>query len=138
MPVCPVTLSSLSVLCVMPSRGREYAKFVFTRHLSLALNCLAGYGERHGVTREQMACISVEALSALRSGTVAVADEASWLADQATEGYEASRAAAMVELPPLLLSESDFYAFLYTDSHANFRGCREDLRRVRRSAKTSH
>jgi len=102
--------------------GREYAKFVFTRHLSLALNCLAGYGERHGVTREQMACISVEALSALRSGTVAVADEASWLADQATEGYEASRAAAMVELPPLLLSESDFYAFLYTDSHANFVG----------------
>lgn len=28
----------------------------------------------------------------------------------------------MVELPPLLLSESDFHAFLYTDSHANFVG----------------
>ena len=102
--------------------GREYAKFVFTRHLSLALDCLAGYGDYHGVTREQMACISLEALSALRAGTVAVADEASWLAAQAAEGYEASRAAAMVELPPLLLSEGDFYAFLYTDSHANFVG----------------
>jgi len=102
--------------------GREYAKFVFTRHLSLALDCLAAYGESHGLTREQMASIPLEPLSALRSGTVAVADEASWLAGQAEEGHEASRAAAMVELPPLLLSESDFHAFLYTDSHANFVG----------------
>lgn len=102
--------------------GREYAKFVFTRHLSLALDRLAAYGEQRGLTREQMADISLEALSALRSGTVAVADEASWLMAQAAEGHEAGRAVAMVELPPLLFSESDFYAFLYTDSHANFVG----------------
>jgi len=105
--------------------GREYAKFVFTRHLSLALDCLAGYAEGHRLTREQMADISLEALSALRSGTVAVADESSWLEARAAEGHEASRAAAMVELPPLLLSESDFYAFLHTDSHANFVGSRK-------------
>jgi len=102
--------------------GREYAKFVFTRHLSLALDHLASYGESHGLTRAQMADISLEALSALRAGTVAVADEASWLAARAAEGHEASRAAAMVELPPLLLAEGDFYAFLYSDSHANFVG----------------
>ncbi len=102
--------------------GREYAKFVFTRHLSRALDGLAAYAEEHGLTREQMADIPLEALSALRAGTVAVADEASWLAAQAAEGHEAGRAVAMVELPPLLLSDRDFYAFLYTDSHANFVG----------------
>jgi len=102
--------------------GREYAKFVFTRHLSLALDGLAAYAGEYGLTREQMADIPLESLSALRSGTVAVADEASWLEAQAAEGHEARRAVAMVELPPLLLADSDFYAFLYTDSHANFVG----------------
>lgn len=102
--------------------GREYSKFVFTRHLSMALDCLAAYGQLHGQTREQMANIPIDAFSALRAGTVAVADEASWLEAQAADGCESGHAIAMVELPPLLMLESDFYAFLYTDSQANFVG----------------
>lgn len=102
--------------------GREYSKFVFTRHLSIALNCLAAYGQLHGKTREQVADIPIDAFSALRAGTVAVADESSWLEAQAAHGRESAQAVAMVELPPLLMSESDFYAFLYTDSQANFVG----------------
>lgn len=102
--------------------GREYAKFVFTRHLSMALDCLAAYGRLHGKTREQVADIPIDTFSALRAGTVAVADETSWLEVQAADGRESGQAVAMVELPPLLMSESDFYAFLYTDSQANFVG----------------
>ncbi|MDX1458856.1 MAG: PEP-utilizing enzyme, partial [Marinobacter sp.] len=102
--------------------GREYAKFVFTRHLSRALDCLARFGKRHDLERDQIALVPVEALLALRSGTLGVADERAWLLRQVDEGREALQAAAMVELPPLLTSEQDFYTFLYAENQANFIG----------------
>lgn len=118
----PTDIEQLEQFMRNAIEGREYAKFVFTQHLSLALDALAQYGAQHGITRQQLADIPIEALSALRAGTVAVADEIGWLAAQATQGRETNCAAALVELPPLLLTESDFHAFLYTDSHANFVG----------------
>ncbi|WP_417548230.1 PEP/pyruvate-binding domain-containing protein [Marinobacter segnicrescens] len=102
--------------------GRELAKFEFTRHLSLALDCLAEFGAGHGIDREQMARIPVEALSALRAGTAEVNDVGRWLAQQAEEGHEAARGAALVELPPLLTCQEDFQGFLFADSHANYIG----------------
>lgn len=42
--------------------GREYAKFVFTRHLSHILELLAAWGKTLGLTRAQMAMLPVEAV----------------------------------------------------------------------------
>lgn len=104
--------------------GREYAKFAFTRHLSLALDCLAAYGEGLGLSRQQLAAIPLEAFSALRNGSLVVVDVRGWLEEQAEQGLRLAEAVALVELPPLLLGEADFYGFLYRDSHANFVGGR--------------
>lgn len=102
--------------------GREKAKFVFTRYLSLALEALACLGADCKLDRAQVADIPLEAFAILRSGSVSSGRAASWLAAQASEGACFGRAAAMVELPPLLLSESDFYSFVYSEAQANFVG----------------
>jgi hypothetical protein len=51
--------------------GREHAKFVFTRPLSDALECIAEWGEYIGLTREDVAWLSLHDLSeVLRSPVV--------------------------------------------------------------------
>lgn len=102
--------------------GRERAKFVFTRYLSLALECLAEFGASYQLSREQIAEIPLESFSALYTGSVVAGNEGKWLEQQSLDGVMANRAALMVELPPLLFTESDFYSFVYTDVHANFVG----------------
>lgn len=42
--------------------GREYAKFIFTRNLSDALEWIALWGEEQGLTRDQLANIDLEAI----------------------------------------------------------------------------
>lgn len=44
----------------MAIAGREYAKFVFTRSLSDALECIARWGEASGTTREELSWLSVD------------------------------------------------------------------------------
>src|SRR5262249_32676244 len=52
--------------------GREHVKLIFTRPLSEALECPAAWGEDRGLTREDVACLS---LADLRS--LVAADDAS-------------------------------------------------------------
>lgn len=40
-------------------KGREYAKFIFTKHLSLILELLAKWGELKGFTREQVSMLTI-------------------------------------------------------------------------------
>lgn len=40
--------------------GREYAKFIFTRHLSNIIELIAMWGEYHGFEREAMSMLSIE------------------------------------------------------------------------------
>ena len=42
--------------------GREHAKFVFTRNLSDAIESIAEWGERIGLTREDLACLTLRDL----------------------------------------------------------------------------
>ncbi len=39
--------------------GREYAKFVFTRNISDTLEIIANWGERHGLSREELSFLSI-------------------------------------------------------------------------------
>nr|WP_241264658.1 PEP/pyruvate-binding domain-containing protein [Marinobacter daepoensis] len=118
----PVDMASLERFLRGAIEGRERAKFVFTRHLSLALECLARFGESHGLDRDQLAGIPLEALGIQRGGHIAPEEVGSWLAGHAREGEAVLRGAAMVELPPLLFSEADFYSFVYSEAQANFVG----------------
>mgnify|MGYP001627877623 FL=1 len=102
--------------------GREKAKFEFTRYLSLALDCIAGFADGHGLSREDVAQVSLEDLLACRAGDPGVANPQRWLRQRCQEGADAARTTALIELPPLIRSRDDFSGFLYADSHANFIG----------------
>lgn len=102
--------------------GREYAKFAFTRNLSAALDALVAWGETHGVSREQLAHVSIDDLLALRTGTAVVADAGEWVRQRAAEGAAWVHQASAVELPPLITRAEDFSVFVYPGSEANFVG----------------
>lgn len=117
--------------------GREYAKFVFTRNISAALDSLAGYGSKRGLSREELACIPLESFISLRAGLVTNADIPTWLKEQAKEGKRERDLSGLVELPPLILEAANFRVFMFPNTQPNFVGNKriiaecEDLRRER-------
>ena len=54
-----VAATDLLVHARLAIEGREYAKFVFTRNISEILEMLVGWGERHGYSREDLACLTI-------------------------------------------------------------------------------
>lgn len=102
--------------------GREYAKFVFSRNLSLALEQIAVWGKELGLSREELANLSLDNVLGFRTGATAVVDAGSWLRQHARENIELGRRVGAVELPPLITSPEDFSIFTYPSSQANFIG----------------
>lgn len=102
--------------------GREYAKFAFTRHLSAALDAITDFGAGHDVTREDLGHIALEAFWAVRSGGMVTGEIGKWLHRQAQEGRQAQQQAKVIELPPLIMEDSEFHLFLYPSNQANFVG----------------
>ena len=103
--------------------GREYAKFVFTRGLSRALDHIAAFGVDSDLTREDLSHLSLADLRAVDSGWLCN-DPVGSLRNRAEEGRLAHELTLGVELPPLLLDEVDFSSFLNPDAVANFIGDR--------------
>ncbi len=102
--------------------GREYAKFTFTRNLSSALDCIVDYGKEFGLEREQLAHLSLGSLFDLRSGNIVADDITTWLRSEIDISKKFHKKTSKIELPPLITSESDFYAFLYPNSQPNYVG----------------
>lgn len=103
--------------------GREYAKFVFTRNLSAALDCLVAYGEPLGLSREELSHIAIDDLMHRRAGTgLSAADETKIFKRMAAEGQAEHKLTSTIELPPLITKETDFRVFLYPNNQANFVG----------------
>jgi choline kinase/phosphohistidine swiveling domain-containing protein len=102
--------------------GREYAKFAFTRNLSLALDILVAWAEPLGVAREDLAYIDIQTLLALRNEAVDGQDLAKKLLAQAHEGRCTHEQTQVIELPPLLCKAEDFNVFLYPATQANYVG----------------
>ncbi len=50
-------------------QGREYAKFVFTRHLSAALETIAAWGGSHGLGREDLSFLDIREIMDLAYGS---------------------------------------------------------------------
>ena len=89
--------------------GREYSKFVFTRNLSAALEDFARIGAGMDLTREQMSYLHVDDLLSLRKG--GAARTADWLRSRAKAGEEEYRRTLAVELPALVSSREELWAF---------------------------
>lgn len=102
--------------------GREYAKFVFSRNLSAAMEALADWGACHGLDRDTLADLPLEELLALRNSTAATNNSIKRLRHYADDEKQARQLAMACELPPLLTKPVDFDAFVIGADRPNFIG----------------
>lgn len=102
--------------------GREYAKFVFSRNLSAALEALAAFGAEHGLGRSELADLPVSDLLATRDARRPGADAIEALRGQAAANREARQIAEACELPPLIGHPGELDAFLLGADRPNFVG----------------
>jgi glutamine kinase len=99
--------------------GREYAKLVFTRNVSDALELIAQWGEANGLSREELSYLTISQLleSTTHSYHEPVETYYRTIAKVARERYEVSQA---LRLPYLISSLSDIYIVPLLKSRANF------------------
>jgi phosphohistidine swiveling domain-containing protein len=98
-------------------RGREWAKFVFTRVLSDALVLTGRLGAALGLTADDMSHVPVDTVTALTGAPGA--DRATLLAASAA-GRAAHAAATMIALPPLVRSAAELSGFEVPESDPTF------------------
>ncbi len=98
--------------------GREYAKFVFTRNISLALDKISEFGLEHRIEKEKLSHLSLNDLMGFQvSSETQIQKGLERLADA---GLFSNKMAHLVELPPILTSENDFLAFERMHTEPNF------------------
>jgi choline kinase len=102
--------------------GREYAKFAFTRNLSLALDVLVDWAEPLGVAREDLSYVDIQTLLTLRNDALSAEDIGKKLLAEAKQGKRTHEQIQVIELPPLLCKTEDFNVFLYPATQPNFVG----------------
>ncbi|HEX4138625.1 MAG TPA: adenylyl-sulfate kinase [Bryobacteraceae bacterium] len=97
--------------------GREYAKFVFTRSLSNALSLIGQLGEDHGLSPEDCAFLSYDAIRTLYSESGSVRDV---LRESVARGRERYAFTRNLVLPPIVASPDEVFAFHLPRSQPNF------------------
>ena len=102
--------------------GREYAKFAFTRNLSLALDELVGWAEPLGIPREKLAYLDIDTLLALHDALPQANATSEYLRELGRRNRALHQQQQMIELPPLLCSSEDLNVFLYPATQPNFVG----------------
>jgi glutamine kinase len=88
--------------------GREYAKFEFTHNLSDALEVMAAWGERFGLSRDELSFIDYRALLDEMIGTPGRSIESS-LREVSEQGRLHYRLSTAARLPFLITRLSDLY-----------------------------
>lgn len=99
--------------------GREKAKFVFTRSLSRALDCIQQWGNQMNLQRDDLSYLHWNDFLRLQSGVGSVSVQ-SWVESRIEEGRESYRLTSSAELPALLVERNDFVSFEKASSQPNF------------------
>ena len=102
--------------------GREYAKFIFSRSLSDAIEALAEFGESVGLTRKTLADIPVTDLLAMRDTANALDISVKKLQLISAENLKTRALSSSIKLPSLLREKSDFQFFTIGADLPNFIG----------------
>ncbi len=97
--------------------GREHAKFVFTRSLSLAMTLIRELGAEHTLTVEDCSFLDVACLRQLYTSGVNVSET---LHRSVVEGRERYERTQQILLPPLIGNPEDVYRFHLSPSDPNF------------------
>lgn len=99
--------------------GREYGKFIFTRSVSEMLELIAGFGQQHGLSREEMSYVPLgELLTVIsHSSEGSVEERLRLIAEQEAERHVLSSA---IRLPQVLFDEAGVHVVPFQVSHPNF------------------
>ncbi len=96
--------------------GRELGKFVYSKHLSAALEALAEFGAEHGITREQLSGVRLHDVLELQDARAPAATLEA-LSRRGEEEYAITRAA---QLPAQIADAADLYCFAHGPAEPNF------------------
>jgi glutamine kinase len=100
---------------------REYAKFVFTKNISGAIELLAQFGESVGLDRHKVSKIPLKFF--IENADIKYADDFSERVSGAIQlSEEEARLCDKIELPSLIFSEDDFDFFSVPNCQGNFIG----------------
>jgi hypothetical protein len=113
-----VTIEKLDHFLRSAIRGREHAKFVFTRALSRSLEEVALWGQGLGIERADLAHLGLSDIIAVVRGTLP--SNVAALRPGIEKSAVASQLAGMIELPPLLFDVANLYAFEYPATEPNY------------------
>lgn len=102
--------------CKKATQAREFVKFEFSKNLSKALDLLIEFGERRGIKRKQMAYLSLAEIQEFDLGLL----NTTGLKKCIKTKKKKFALTKMIELPQLILSESDFYSFERNASEPNY------------------
>ena len=97
--------------------GREKAKFLFTRNLSDALECLAGFGGELGFSREDLSYVDIKTISRLN---ITCENAAAVLGRSIEEGQKRYQLTRTIALPSLITSPSDAWHISANSAEPNF------------------
>jgi len=97
--------------------NREYSKFVFTRSLSDALSLIRQLGEDHGLSAEDCAFLTYDAIRTLYSESGSVRES---LQESVARGKERHALTRNLVLPPIIASPDEVFAFHLPPAQPNF------------------
>ncbi len=99
--------------------GREHGKFVFTRSVSEMLELIAGFGEKHGLSRDEMSHVSIGNLLDVvtKSSEGNIEERLRQIAEDEAERHALS---AAIRLPQVLFDEAGVHVVPFQVSHPNF------------------
>ena len=114
-----VDCDRLLAYCTAAIAGREYGKFVFTRSISAMLELIADFGERHGLSREEMSHVPVGSLLdvALCTADASVEERLRAIAEREAERHALTSA---IRLPQVLFDEAGVHVVPFQVSQPNF------------------
>ncbi len=98
-------------------KGREYAKFVFTKHLSTLIEVIANYAEKNGYSREEISNIDINELIFLnKRGN----DTLSYLRKKINKRKKQNKISNSIRLPQVLFDETGLEVIPFQVSQPNF------------------
>ncbi|MBI4995410.1 MAG: pyruvate phosphate dikinase [Rhodocyclales bacterium] len=114
-----VDVDQLLAYCAAAIAGREYGKFVFTRSVSAMLELIAAFGERHGLSREEMSHVPLQQLLdvALASADALIEERLRSVAEREAERHALTSA---IRLPQVLFDEAGVHVVPFQVSQPNF------------------
>jgi phosphohistidine swiveling domain-containing protein len=99
--------------------GREYGKFVFTRSVSDILESIAAFGVQHGLSREELSHVPLNALLDIltASSEDSLEEKLRKISEEEAERHVLSVA---IRLPQILFDEEGVHVVPFQVSHPNF------------------